>query len=101
MAYSGASQALPAPAAAPNAIEKEIASPAPTAARTATAPRSSDTYTVKQGDTLWTIAKRHLTSLNGERPTNGAIVREIERIAALNPEIDDVDLIFPGQIFNL
>ena len=56
---------------------------------------------MKQGDTLWTIAKRHLTSLNGERPTNGAIVREIERIAALNPEIDDVDLIFPGLIFNL
>ena len=94
---------MPAPEPLPQAPSPkppghgEIAAPT----REHRATHSDHTYTVKPGDTLWSIARQHLTHEKGERPTNGAIVREIDRIASLNPTIDNVDLIFPGQTFRL
>lgn len=102
IAFSGVSEALPSLEGpshpAPSRPHAEKAAPK---THKSASLHSNDTYTVKSGDTLWSIAKRHLAQVNGEHPTNGAIVREIDRIAALNPEIDDVDLIFPGQTFHL
>lgn len=103
IAFSGSSESLPAPEPLPQAPSPkspghgEIAAPT----REHRATHSDHTYTVKPGDTLWSIARQHLTHEKGERPTNGAIVREIDRIASLNPTIDNVDLIFPGQTFRL
>jgi murein DD-endopeptidase MepM/ murein hydrolase activator NlpD len=44
-------------------------------------------YTIKSGDTLWQIAQRHDTS--------------VSRIVALNPRIDDPDVIYAGDRIRL
>ncbi len=103
IAFSGSAQALPAPTVHRSETSAQTTPAAKPVSNTSEHPDSptNDTYTVKEGDSLWSIAKRHLTHVNGERPTNGAIVREIDRIASLNREINDVDLIFPGQTVRL
>ena len=45
------------------------------------------TYIVKPNDTLWKIAKDHNISLN--------------ELLALNPQITNPSLIFPGQTINI
>jgi spore coat assembly protein SafA len=58
-------------------VEKKI--PIVTASREL----AMNTYTVRSGDTLWAIAKRHGVSLGA--------------LEAANPQIRNPDLIFPGQ----
>ena len=48
------------------------------------------TITVVRGDTLWGLARVHLGAGN-----------RYPEIVALNPEIKDPDLIYPGQTFRL
>lgn len=60
------------------------ATPAPSAPD---APGGAGTYTVKRGDTLWDIARRHGVSLPD--------------LVAANPQIADPDLIRPGQQIRL
>ena len=45
------------------------------------------TYTVKQGDTLSGIAKKYKTT--------------VKKLSALNPQIEDVNMIYPGQVINV
>lgn len=81
-ATSGAS-AAPAPAApAPAAPAAKPAESAPAATAAANA-----TYTVVSGDVFWKIAQK-----------NGMTVQEL---AALNPQIKNINVIFPGQKVNV
>lgn len=45
------------------------------------------TYVVVKGDTMWDIARRHGVQLN--------------ELLALNPQINNASLIFPGQVINV
>lgn len=67
--------------------------PAPT---TAPAPALDGTVRVRRGDTLWTIAARHL----GTYATPAAIAKEWPRWYAANRRLvgADPDLILPGQV---
>jgi nucleoid-associated protein YgaU len=66
-------------------------SAAPPAAKPATVPPPSKTYTVKSGDTLSRIAKDHLGNAN-----------EYMKIFNLNKDqLNDPDLIKPGQVLRL
>jgi nucleoid-associated protein YgaU len=66
-------------------------SSAPAAAKPATVPPPSKTYTVKSGDTLSRIAKEHLGNAN-----------DYMKIFKLNTDqLSDPDLIKPGQVLRL
>lgn len=45
------------------------------------------TYMVSEGDTLWDIAQRFNTTVNA--------------ILMLNPDIENPDLIYPGQLIKI
>ena len=54
-----------------------------------------DTYTVKNGDTLWTIGEEYLAKNTG---TRRYILEFIEGIKELNPElVENKSRIYPGQ----
>jgi LysM repeat protein len=53
----------------------------------ATQQKDASAYTVKTGDSLWSIAQRFGVTL--------------EEISAVNPSIKDKDLIYPGQLVNV
>lgn len=54
-----------------------------------------DTYTVKHGDTLWTIGEEYLEKNTG---TRRYILEFIEGIRELNPElVENKSRIYPGQ----
>ncbi|NMA69616.1 MAG: LysM peptidoglycan-binding domain-containing protein [Desulfitobacterium sp.] len=80
---TGASAADPAPATAP-----KPSTPAPaTKAPAAPAATSDATYTVVKGDAMWKIAQKH-----------GMTLKEL---VALNPQIKNINLIYPGQKINV
>lgn len=83
---SGSSAADPAPAA-----PAQPAAPAPKAPAAPAAPApaatSDATYTVVQGDAMWKIAQKHGMTL--------------QELVALNPQIKNINLIFPGQKINV
>lgn len=61
--------------------------------------RASDKYTVRQGDTMFSIARRAL-DVQGLNAGNNAATRAAYRLAKIN-QIADPDLIRPGQTINL
>jgi LysM repeat protein len=58
-----------------------------TGGSSATQQKDASAYTVKTGDSLWSIAQRFGVTL--------------EEISAVNPSIKDKDLIYPGQLVNV
>ena len=50
-------------------------------------PGAGSLYTVERGDTMKKIASRHGTTL--------------QNLVALNPQIGNVNLIYPGQVIRL
>lgn len=81
-----------APAPSPTA-------PAPTAPTAAPPPSPTETYVVKRGDCLWSIAARHLPG----RPTNAAIDTAWRRLYAINRAAvgPDPNLIHPGLVLEV
>jgi nucleoid-associated protein YgaU len=54
------------------------------------------THVVVSGDNLWTVSARRFAAA-GIAATDEMIATYVDRIVAANPEIDDPNLIFPGQ----
>jgi nucleoid-associated protein YgaU len=90
--------AQPTPVAvAPRApVPPPVAAPAPPQRQVVAVAESHSTgsVVVRSGDTLWSIAERHL----GEDASSTRVAREVGRLVALNTaSLADPDLIFPGQ----
>lgn len=98
-----ADRTLPATAKSPRPARRS--EPRRAARRTHRAPRreaahAGGSLTVHRGDSLWTIARRHL----GSGATDERVDREVHRLWAANSGrlgTGDPNLIFPGQHLNL
>jgi DNA-binding SARP family transcriptional activator len=54
---------------------------------------------IEPGDNLWSLSERRLEELAPD-PAAHSVIRYVDRVVARNDaEIDDPDLIFPGQVF--
>ncbi|HUJ79181.1 MAG TPA: LysM peptidoglycan-binding domain-containing protein [Nitrospiria bacterium] len=98
---SAESPTPPAPPAAPGPEAEAPSQPATAAAPTSTAPSAAEvaqstaptappTYTVKPGDTLWSISSLHLSD-----PFNWP------KLWNVNPSVANPDLIYPGNVLTL
>ncbi|KIQ97404.1 N-acetylmuramidase domain-containing protein [Lysobacter sp. A03] len=93
-AYAKYAGSNPPPVASGGANTKPAATSAPSASASATsaaassaAQSSAGTYSVRSGDTLSGIAQQHGVSLSA--------------LAAANPQIRNIDLIFPNQVVKI
>lgn len=57
---------------------------------------------IEKGDCLWNIAKRELQAVNpGKTITNAQILKQVKEFGRLNPNIKDLDLIYPEDNLKL
>lgn len=57
---------------------------------------------IENGDCLWNIAKRELQAVNqGKTITNAQILKQVKEFGRLNPNIKNLDLIYPKETLKL
>ena len=61
----------------------------------------NETVVVAPGDHLWSIAERELAARLGRPPSDAEIVPYWVEVIALNPDLPDPDLVFPGMEIRL
>jgi nucleoid-associated protein YgaU len=61
------------------------------------APSSPTTHVVIAGDHLWSIAEARLAIHLGRTPSDAEIAPYWRVVVAANPQLDDPDLVFPGD----
>lgn len=56
---------------------------------------------VRPGDHLWSIAESEVTPGGGGHPDAAAVERYWHRLVLANPQVEDPDLVFPGDVITL
>lgn len=103
-ARTGSHPATSAPAPAPSP-EPAPADPEPPSAPVAVSepevdPGTDREHVVQPGDHLWSIAAAEVAIAVAE-PDPSSIERYWERLVLANPQLDDADLVFPGDVILL